>query len=96
MFITPVEDGLGIMLLGEQDVAQDTGDPVCRRGDRLRGSKLGAQAPEELSKVALCTANRVGAWLKSKSSPAFHFARFPGQNLAHAGAIILGVERREL
>ena len=61
MFIGLVENGLGIGFFGKQDVVQDTSDLVCRRGDRLRGSELGAHASEELSKIALGTAQRVRA-----------------------------------
>ena len=61
MFIRLVEDGLGIRFFGAQDVVQDASDLECRRGDRLRGSELGAHTLEELSKVALGAAQRVGS-----------------------------------
>src|ERR1700688_346968 len=88
MFIRLVEDGLGIGFFGKQDVVQDTSDLVCRRGDRLRGSEFGAHTPEEFSEVALGTTQRVGAKPKSKSSTAFHFTCFTGQNFAAADAIL--------
>jgi hypothetical protein len=99
VFIRPVEDGLGVGLLGEQDVVQDTSDLVCRCGDGLSGSELGTHAPEEFSEVALGTTQRISAKPKSKSSSAFHSARFTGQNLAAADAILWaetepGCERR--
>ena len=61
VFIGLVKDGLGIRFFGAQDVVQDTSDLVCRRGDGLRGSKLGAHTAEELSEVALRTAQRIGS-----------------------------------
>ena len=56
VFVRPVEDSLGIRFFGEQDVVQDTSYLVCRRGDGLSGSQLGAHAPEKFSEIALGTA----------------------------------------
>jgi len=61
VLVALVEDGFRVSLFGEQDAVQDTSDLVGRRGDRLCGSELGAQAPEKFSEVTLCTAQRVGS-----------------------------------
>jgi hypothetical protein len=61
VLVALVEDGLPVRFFGEQDMVQDTSDLVCRRGDRLRGSEFGAHTPEELSKVSLGAAQRIGA-----------------------------------
>ena len=61
VFVALVKDGFYISLFGEQDVVQDTSDLVGCGGDGLRGSQLGAHAPEKFSEIALGTAQRVGS-----------------------------------
>jgi hypothetical protein len=90
VFVALVENGLGVRLFGEQYFVEDTSDLVCSRSDCLGGPELRPHAPEEDSKVTLCSAERVGPEAEGKSSAVLYLARLAGQHLAPADSRFFG------
>lgn len=88
MLVALVENRLGVRLLREQYVVEDTSDLVCSRSDRLGNPELRPDAPEELSKVTFCSAERVGPKPKGKGSAVRYFPSFARQHLTAADSLL--------